>query len=36
MNNEFLDLYYKWRNTFIFSAFGSADPRAKNAYEKLK
>ena len=36
MNNEFLDLYYKWRNTFIFSAFGSADPRAKDAYEKLK
>lgn len=36
MNNEFLDLYYKWRNTFIFSAFGSADPRAKDTYEKLK
>ena len=36
MNNEFLDLYNKWRNTFIFSAFGSADPRAKESYEELK
>ena len=36
MNNEFLDLYHKWHNTFIFSAHGSADPKAKESYDELK
>lgn len=36
MNNEFLDLYNKWRNTFIFSAHGSADPKSKESYEELR
>ena len=33
---QFLDLYKKWRASYIFSAFGSADPRSKEPYEKLK
>lgn len=36
MHNEFLDLYNKWHNTFVFSAFGSADPKAKESYNELK
>ena len=33
---EFLDLYNKWHSSYIFSAFGSSDPRAKGSYEQLK
>lgn len=33
---EFLDLYNKWYSSYIFSAFGSSDPRAKGLYEQLK
>jgi len=32
---EFLDLYNKWHSSFIFSAHGSADPAAKEHYNKL-
>ena len=33
---EFLDLYNKWHSSFVFSALGSADPKAKGSYEQLK
>ena len=33
---EFLELYNKWHSSFIFSAHGSADPAAKEHYNKLK
>lgn len=33
---EFLDLYNKWHSTFMFSAHGSADPAAKESYNKLR
>ena len=36
MKEEFLDLYNKWHSSYIFSAFGSSDPRAKDSYEALK
>lgn len=32
---EFIDLYNKWQSSFMFSAFGSADPRARVFYEAL-
>ena len=32
---EFLDLYNKWKSSFMFSAHGSADPAAKEHYNKL-
>lgn len=32
---EFLELYNKWHSSFIFSAHGSADPAAKEHYNKL-
>lgn len=32
---EFLDLYNTWKSSFIFSAHGSADPAAKEHYNKL-
>lgn len=32
----FLELYSKWHSSFMFSAFGSADPNAKQGYENLK
>ena len=35
MKKEFLDLYNKWNSSYIFSAFGSADPRAKRHYDAL-
>ena len=33
---EFLELYNKWHSSFRFSAHGSADPAAKEHYNKLK
>ena len=33
---EFLDLYNKWHSTFMFSAHSSADPVAKESYNKLR
>lgn len=36
MDQEFLDLYNKWHSSFIFSAHGSADPAAKEHYNKLR
>lgn len=33
---EFLELYNKWRSTFMFSAHGSGDPAAKESYNKLR
>lgn len=36
MNKEFLDLYNKWHNSFIFSAHGAADPNAKDNYKQLR
>jgi hypothetical protein len=36
MKEEFLDLYNKWHSSFIFSAHGSADPAAKEPYNKLR
>ena len=36
MNDKYLELYNKWHSSFMFSAFGSADPRAKESYEELK
>ena len=33
---EFLDLYNKWHSSFVFSAHGSADPVAKESYNKLR
>lgn len=36
MNNTYLELYNKWHSTFMFSAHGSADPRAKESYKELK
>lgn len=36
MKEEFLDLYNKWYSSFMFSAFGSSDPRAKDSYDALK
>jgi len=35
MKEEFLDLYNKWHSSYIFSAFGSSDPRAKRYYDAL-
>ena len=32
---EFAELYNKWYSSFIFSAHGSADPCAKESYNKL-
>lgn len=32
---EFLDLYNKWRTSFMFSPHGSSDPAAKETYSKL-
>ena len=36
MNSEFLGLYHDWTSSYIFSAHGPADPRAKESYERLK
>lgn len=36
MKEEFLDLYNKWHSSYIFSAFGSSDPIAKEHYNKLR
>lgn len=36
MNKEFLDLYNKWYNSFIFSAHSTADPKAKDNYKQLR
>ena len=38
MDNKevFLDLYNKWHSSYIFSAFGSADPCAREPYLKLR
>lgn len=36
MKEEFLELFNKWHSSYMFSARGSADPRAKEHYEKLK
>ena len=32
---EFIELYNKWHSSYMFSAFGSADPRAKVHYYNL-
>jgi len=32
---EFVELYNKWHSSYIFSAFGSADPRSKKYYDAL-
>jgi len=36
MKGEFLELFNKWHSSYMFSVHGSADPRAKEHYEKLK
>ena len=36
MKEEFLNLYNKWHSSFMFSAHGSADPAAKEHYNKLR
>ena len=36
MKKEFLELFNKWHSSYMFSAHGSADPRAKEHYEQLK
>ena len=36
MNAEYLELYNKWHESFMFSAHGSTVPAAKPHYEKLK
>lgn len=36
MKEEFLTLYNKWHSSFVFSAHGSADPAAKEHYNKLR
>ena len=36
MNSTYLELCNKWYSSFMFSAFGSSDPRAKESYDTLK
>lgn len=36
MKEEFLELFNKWHSSYMFSSRGSADPRAKEHYKKLK